>query len=423
MLAGAPRPGAVGIRPLELLAGARSRRARRAHPPCLRDRAGSARPRATAPRRPGCSSWKRRSATPVPGRPSATFLATAFRPGGMTQHGGKGEPRATALTSDAVGDRHRRRGPRPRSRWWRAGARSVRTGESFPGLFIDPHASFSAVWWPAWGAEMPPVRFPDRLVAIDGDPVPAEATRFELPAQPIAERLATLRARGRAEVRLTFATDQGPKTITRALRPRGADEALFYFGLYALVALFVLWSGLAVLVLARRRAGAVAYAAWSVGTFVFMVTFYDYHSAAWLAPLFSLSTMSFPVCVVWLAYSFPEPPRVAPPRAARGRHRVHGVRRGRRRGARARAVPLLSPAPGSAPAARRRVPRRALQPAGAVDQHPVSAARRARPPSPGAAVVGAGAGGGSRVDRARVPDGVRRPARRSSTSCSRSWCR
>ena len=164
---------------------------------------------------------------------------------------------------------------------------------------------------------MPPVRFPDWLVAIDGDSVPAEETRFELPAQPIAERLASLRARGHAEVSLTFATDQGPKTITRALRLRGADEALFYFGLYALVALFALWSGLAVVVLARRRAGAYAYAAWSVGTFVFMVTFYDYHSAAWLAPLFTLSTMCFPLCVVWLAYSFPEPPR-ARRRALRG---------------------------------------------------------------------------------------------------------
>jgi hypothetical protein len=181
--------------------------------------------------------------------------------------------------------------------------------QAFPGLFIDPHASFSTVWWPAWGAEMPPVRFPDRLVAIDGDPVPAAATRFQLPAQSIADRLATLRARGRADADLTFETAHGPTTITRRLRARGADEALFFFGLYALVGLFVLWSGLAVLVLARRRAGAVAYAAWCVGSFVFMVTFYDYHSTTWLAPLFSLSTVSFPVSVVWLAYSFPEPPR------------------------------------------------------------------------------------------------------------------
>src|SRR5262245_55575727 len=84
-------------------------------------------------------------------------------------------------------------------------------GRAFPGLFIDPHASFSEVWWPAWGAQRPPVRFPDQLVAIEGEPV-REETRFELPAQAIAERLATLRARGSVEARLTFATDHGPKT-------------------------------------------------------------------------------------------------------------------------------------------------------------------------------------------------------------------
>src|SRR6185369_16331800 len=111
------------------------------------------------------------------------------------------------------------------------------------------------------------------------------------------------------DVRLTFETHDGPITVVRPLRRLGADEALFFFGLYALVGLFVLWSGLAVLVLARRRAGAVAYAAWSVASYVFLLTFYDYHSATWLAPLFSLSTVTVPVFVVWLAYSFPEPPR------------------------------------------------------------------------------------------------------------------
>jgi len=180
----------------------------------------------------------------------------------------------------------------------------------FPGLFIDPHGSFSAVWWPAWGAEMPPLKFPDRLIAIDGEPVPAPRTRLELPAHAIADRLSVLaRANRRAPVHLTWETRDGTTMMVRALRPRAADEALFFFGLYALVALFVLWSGLAVLVLARRRAGAAAYAAWSVGTFVFMVTFYDYHSSAWLAPLFSLSTVWVSMCVVWLAYSFPDPPR------------------------------------------------------------------------------------------------------------------
>ena len=77
-------------------------------------------------------------------------------------------------------------------------------GRPFPGLFIDPHASFSAVWWPAWGAERPPLRFPDRLLAIDGEPVPPPRARVELPAQAIAVRVAALRAQGRAGGGLTL---------------------------------------------------------------------------------------------------------------------------------------------------------------------------------------------------------------------------
>src|SRR6478672_410311 len=183
-------------------------------------------------------------------------------------------------------------------------------GRTFPGLFIDPHASFSAVWWPAWGAERPLLRFPDRLTAIDGEPLPATRTPIELPAQAVASRVSALRAAGRTSVRLTFQTHDGPIEVTRPLRSLGADEALFFYGLYGLVGLFVLWSGVAVLVLGRRRTGAVAYAAWSAASYVFLLTFYDYHSLAWLAPLFSLSTAAVPVFVIWLAYSFPEPPRV-----------------------------------------------------------------------------------------------------------------
>ena len=109
-------------------------------------------------------------------------------------------------------------------------------------------------------------------------------------------------------MRLTWATRAGPTTITRPLRTLGAEETLFFFGLYSLIGVFVVWSGLAVLMLAGRRAGAAAYAGWSVSSFVFMVTFFDYHSTAVLSPLFSLSTVCVSVCVVWLAYSFPEPP-------------------------------------------------------------------------------------------------------------------
>jgi signal transduction histidine kinase len=182
-------------------------------------------------------------------------------------------------------------------------------GRAFPSLFIDPHASFSIVWWPAWGDDRLPINFPDRLVAIDGAPVRAPRSHFEPPARAVAEALTALHARGHSHVQLTWATRAGPTTITRPVRTLGAEETLFFFGLYALIGVFVVWSGLAVLSLAGRRAGAAAYAGWSVSSFIFLVTFFDYHSTAVLSPLFAASTVSVPLCVVWLAYSFPEPPR------------------------------------------------------------------------------------------------------------------
>jgi signal transduction histidine kinase len=190
-------------------------------------------------------------------------------------------------------------------------------GRPFPGLFVDPHGSFSSIWWPAWGADRPPLQFPDRLIAVDGVPVPGPARALELPAHRLGARVAALAALGARDVGLTWATRGGPTTIRRAIRRLGVEEEAFFFGLYALGGIFVLWSGLAVIVLARRRAGAVAYAGWSVGTYVFMLTFFDYHSTARLAPLFSLSTVLVQTCVAWLAYSFPLPPR-------RGRRLLRG---------------------------------------------------------------------------------------------------
>jgi signal transduction histidine kinase len=193
-----------------------------------------------------------------------------------------------------------------------AGAGAYRAhGRVFPGLFVDPHGSFSAVHWPSWQSADLPLRFTDRLIAVDGAPLPPAAGRFDLPAHRISAHLEAVEREGRSQAALTFDTSAGPVTLARPLRRLGVDEAAFFFGFYALMAVFALWSGLMVFVLARRRAGAVAYGWWSVGNAVFMLTFYDYHSTASLAPLFSLSTVGVQVGAVWLLYSFPEPPRRA----------------------------------------------------------------------------------------------------------------
>jgi signal transduction histidine kinase len=190
---------------------------------------------------------------------------------------------------------------------WAAWNARASRGRLFPGLLVDPYGSFSAIWWPGWHADSLPLHFPDRLVAVDGTPVAACGTAGF--ARALGRRIDELYAAGHRDVALTFRTRAGDVTIRRPIRALGAEEVLFFFGLYALIGLFVVWSGLAAVIFARRRSGAVAYAWWSVGTFVFLVCFYDYHTTTRLVPLFGLSTVFVHICLLGLAYSFPAPPR------------------------------------------------------------------------------------------------------------------
>ncbi len=180
-------------------------------------------------------------------------------------------------------------------------------GRAFAGLLTDPYGAFSAVHWPGWQSESLPLRFPDQLVAVDGEPV---VGRVGSPvARWISTRIAELQRTGQTRTRLTFETGKGEITVERGIRTLGIDEIVFFFGLYALVALFVFWSGVAVMMLAWRQPAAKAYATWTLGTFVFLVTFFDYHTTGQLVPLFTLSTVVVQIAIIWLAYSFPTPPR------------------------------------------------------------------------------------------------------------------
>lgn len=188
-------------------------------------------------------------------------------------------------------------------------------GKPFPGLLVDPYADFSNVSMPSWALEGLPLKYPDRLVAIDGQPLPRD---LPFPARAAAERIASRARDGATEARLTFAAPEGPLEVTRPLTRLGTNEVGFFFGFYAVVALFLLWTGGVVLVMAGHRPGARAYAAWTVGAYLLFLTFYDYHTTARLPAAFSLGGVGFDLGFLWLAYAFPEPPK-------RGRRALRAV--------------------------------------------------------------------------------------------------
>ncbi|HVG61586.1 MAG TPA: ATP-binding protein, partial [Hyalangium sp.] len=177
-----------------------------------------------------------------------------------------------------------------------------------PGLLLDPYRGFSNVSMPSWESAEVSLRYPDLLTEIDGKPLPQTVTEF--PSRDAYALMAESHRSGARQVSLTFVRDTGERlSVHRELRTLTADELGFFFGFYAVVAFFLLWTGGVVLLLAGRREGGRAYAGWTVAAFLLFITFFDYHTTTRLTSWFSLAGVGFDFCFLWMAYAFPQPPR------------------------------------------------------------------------------------------------------------------
>ncbi len=180
-------------------------------------------------------------------------------------------------------------------------------GKPFPSLLLDAYHFYSIVELPSWERTERLPHVSHRLVAVNGETLPKQAP----PPSPLElyERMAGTSREPLA--RLAFEDPQGQSfpPIPSSLSRFGAEELLFFFVAYALAAWLVLWSGGLVFTVCSRPAARWAYSFWSVVTFLFLLSFYDYHTNAWLAPFFSVSAIGIPLAALWLAYAFPRPPR------------------------------------------------------------------------------------------------------------------
>lgn len=180
-------------------------------------------------------------------------------------------------------------------------------GTPFLGLFLDPYGVFSEVQFPSWPSV--PIAFPARLQRLQGQSIYVSLNRPNaIVSSEICRRLASLRQAGTRQVTLEFQFEGRIRTMEREIQFRTFDEVLFFYVVYALVGWAIASSGIAVYLLARRRAPARAYAFWSVGAGVFFCTFYDYHSSALLVPLFTIGSVWTLLGFLWLAWAFPTPP-------------------------------------------------------------------------------------------------------------------
>jgi signal transduction histidine kinase len=180
---------------------------------------------------------------------------------------------------------------------------AITLDKPFPSLVVDAHGFYSIVELPTWEPADRPKGL-HRLVSINGQRVPET-----LPPQSPLELYAPLESLPIGHpLKLEFEGEEGPYPVSARVGRLGVQEFLFFFVTYALAAWVVLWSGGLVLTTRHRSAARRAYALWATSAFLFLCTFYDYHTNAWLMPLFSVSTVGILLGALWLAYAFPKPP-------------------------------------------------------------------------------------------------------------------
>lgn len=194
-----------------------------------------------------------------------------------------------------------------------AGSLAATTREMpFPGFLTDPWGFYSAASMPGWQTDdaCSAARIPQgtRVLGVDGAALGTHVRGFDTPGARLTTALARARSEGRTHAALTLLVDGRPEQRICAIQTIGQDASWFFFGLYALGGWFALWSGLFVLRVSGRRQGAFALAAWACAVFVFLLSFFDFHTTRRLTGLFGASTIAVTLGFVWLAWAFPEPP-------------------------------------------------------------------------------------------------------------------
>ncbi|MDP3209036.1 MAG: hypothetical protein Q8M65_07795, partial [Rhodoglobus sp.] len=181
-------------------------------------------------------------------------------------------------------------------------------GISHPALFVDPYLCFSAVGLPSWRLDETRLRFPDRLISVDGVPVAPEGGSDPYPSRALQRRIASAAAARARTVVLRFDRAGTVIEVRRPIFHIGLPDVVIFFGLYNGVGLLLLWSAVVIVLTAGRRPAGAAYGVMATSLSVFMVSFFDYHSTFMLVPAFAIGSVFYSFGCSTMAYAFPTEP-------------------------------------------------------------------------------------------------------------------
>ncbi|WP_437281696.1 HAMP domain-containing sensor histidine kinase [Sorangium sp. So ce375] len=174
----------------------------------------------------------------------------------------------------------------------------------FPGVLIDPDGVVSSVGLPSWEGFQKGLRYPDRVVEVDGWRLESTSGRYRASAWDAAvERAAR---EGQRSVRARVETAEGPRDVELSLVPFDALAWWFYAG--GLMVVASLYVGAALIALSASPHGKLARAFASAALFaaLFQFALFDYHSSRHLVPFFHVAYALVPMSFFTLALRLPD---------------------------------------------------------------------------------------------------------------------
>jgi len=177
----------------------------------------------------------------------------------------------------------------------------------FAGVLVDPDGVVSSIGLPSWDGLRKGLQYPDSIIAVDGEVIPASNTGpFDYRARVWDRAIERAAREGRTKVHVQASTVDGPREIDLAisrfdplawwLHAGGMFLIGFLYVLAALVAFGASPQGK----LSRTFAKTTLFAA------LFLFTLFDYHTTRRLVPLFLLAFAMVPMGFFALSLRLPD---------------------------------------------------------------------------------------------------------------------
>ncbi|KYG05340.1 histidine kinase [Sorangium cellulosum] len=174
----------------------------------------------------------------------------------------------------------------------------------FPGVLVDPDGVVSSLGLPSWEGFQKGLRFPDRVVEVNGWRLESTEGRYRASTWDAAIEQAA--REGQRSVRARVETAEGVRDVELSLVPFDPLAWWFYAGGLMVVASLYVGAALIALSASPRGKLARAFATAALFTALFQFSIFDYHSSRDLVPFFHVAYALVPMSFFTLALRLPD---------------------------------------------------------------------------------------------------------------------